>query len=393
MKKRYTVNKQGGPLLRLATISILMTMACTMQPGDGTVDPQRRQEQDHRNGAHHQHLPGNNTLTVDDSVTGTMGPVNERVIAAIPTIRAEKGTRIFSEVVTGSVTYDTRKQASLASRVSGRIEKLNISYNYQPVKKGQLILEIYSPDLVAAQRELLLLSQGTAQENADPQMLQRARKKLALYGMRESQVNQVLRSGQIAYRVPVYSNRNGYVLENSTNPAPGSQLLLRVGEYVSTGQSLFTLYSGEDMVAEFAFTPAIAASLQKGQKLLFHKTDAPGTTYTGTIGLIQPVFREGTNFTRARVYLQEKGFRAGELLTAVLPISYKGWWLPQQAVADLGRNTVVFKKENGGFVPKTVKATIRIEKRVLIEEDLRDWEIASNAAYLVDSESFIKTGD
>src|SRR5690606_28571013 len=142
-----------------------------------------------------------------------LAPVNERVIATLPTISAEEGTRIFSEVVAGAVTYDTRKQASLASRVAGRIERLNISYNYQPVKKGQLIMEVYAPDLVAAQRELLLVAQG----KADPEMLQRASQKLRLLGMQESQIDQVLRSGKIAYRVPVYSSRSGYILEKSTN--------------------------------------------------------------------------------------------------------------------------------------------------------------------------------
>lgn len=391
MKKKYTVNRTGGLLLVLLAV-IVMAPGCT-QRDNRTADPlaqaqqtdsSNRQELDD-SGTHRRHSSGSSTVA-DGSVTNRLAPVNERVIATLPTIRAEEGTRIFSEVVTGSVTYDTRKQASLASRVAGRIERLNIGYNYQPVKKGQLIMEVYAPDLVAAQRELLLVAQG----KADPKMLQRARQKLTLLGMQASQIDQVLRSGQIAYRVPVYSSRSGYILEKSTNSEPGAPLILRVGDYVSAGQPLFTIYGSEDMVAEFAFPVTMATTLQTGQKLVFHKTDHPGTTYTGAIGLIQPVFRDGTNFTLARVYVHQKGFRAGELLTAVLPVSRKGWWLPQRAMVELGQSAVIFKKENGDFVPRTVTASAKMENMVLIEENLHGWEIASNAAYLVDSESFIK---
>ncbi len=372
MKKRYTVSNQAGILLFVSAFGVMAACAPQSDKNAAGIDGSQ----------------STLTLVIDSELTKALKPVNERVITSIPTIRAEEGTRIFSAVADGTVTYDSRKQVNLGSRVSGRIEKLNIQYNYQPVQKGQLIMEVYAPDLVAAQRELLLLSR----ESADAKMLQKARQKLALYGMPESRINQVLRSGEIAYRFPVYSSRSGYILERSPDATPGAQLLLRVGEYVTTGQSLFTIYSSEDMVAEFAFTPTLAATLQKGQKLLFHRTDAPETTYTANIGLIQPVFRDGTNFTLARVYLEKNGFRAGELLTAVLPVSRKGWWLPQSAVIDLGSRSVLFKKENGAFVAKTVKIAARMENMALIEEDLGDWEIASNAAYLVDSESFIKPG-
>lgn len=358
----------------------------------GVSDPLEQDHQEHRHqpaknaaGSNGQHRLA--ALVIDSSLAKALRPVNEQVIASLSTIRAEKGTRIFSETIEGAVTYDTRNQASLSSRVSGRIEKLNIQYNYQPVQKGQPVMEIYSPDLVAAQRDLLLLSKDTR----DAEMFQRAKQKLLLLGMRDPQIDQLLRSGEVMYRVPVYSTRTGYILERSGSTSPASQLMIRIGEYVTAGQPLFTIYGNETMIAEFAFDPALATTLQKGQKLIFHKTGEPGTTYTSHIGLVQPVFRDGINFTLARIYLTGKDIRAGELLTAVIPVSRSGWWLPERAIVDLGSNAVVFKKENGVFVPKRVKAIAKIDNMALIEEDLENWEVASNAAYLVDSESFIKS--
>ncbi|HEY1112817.1 MAG TPA: efflux RND transporter periplasmic adaptor subunit, partial [Chitinophagaceae bacterium] len=354
-------------------------------------------------------------------------PVNEQVVANTPTISPESGTRIFSMEVQGSITYDTRRQTSIASRVSGRIERLLIKYNYQPVRQGQLIMEIYSPDLAAAQRELLFIYRN----DPNSQLLQKARQRLLLLGMQEAQIRQVLNTGNVLYRVPVYSNVSGYILEKGApNPAPAitpstnttsaggdgmggmgagnssgnpsttmnagdapattSPVLLREGQYVGAGQSLFTVYKSNSLVAEFAFDPSLASEIKRGQKLVFHKTADPTTIYTGTIGLIQPTFRAGSNFTVARVYLSDSRFQVGQMVTANIPILSRGWWVPESAVLALGSRSVVFKKEGPVFVPRAVQEKQRANGLVLIEEGVTGWEIAENAAFLVDSESFIK---
>lgn len=365
---------------------------------------------------------------VDSNLTNLLKPVNEQIIASISTIKPEGGTRIFSMQVQGAITYDTKRQTSIASRVSGRIERLLIKYNYQPIRKGQLIMEIYSPDLAAAQRELLYIYQTDRNDN----MLQRAKQKLQLLGMQPTQIQQVLRTKKVIYRVPVYSNTSGYILEKSVSgtasssasmPAAASALsggdgmggmgsgsisssaslatratattnnspvLVREGQYVNAGETIFTIYNNTSLVAEFAFTPSLAAQIKRGQKLVFHKTADPETVYTGTIGLIQPTFRAGSNFTLARVYLQDSRFQIGQLVTANIPILNRGWWVPQNAVLVLGNISVVFKKENDVFVPKPVETKITANGMVLIADSVRNWDIASNASYLVDSESFVR---
>lgn len=371
---------------------------------------------------------------VDSSLTPLLKPVNQQVVASTPTITAESGTRIFSREVQGSITYDTRRQTSLASRVSGRIERLYIKYNYQPVRKGQLIMEIYSPELAAAQQELLYLSR--VDQNSS--LLQKAKQRLMLLGMGEGQIRQVIRSGKALYRVPVYSGASGYILERSaaqtatpaqsavsgtsadaggsmggmgaggssmgpsgsssastTNasgmPAENSPVMIREGQYVAAGQSIFTIYNNNSLVAEFAFEPSLAAQIKRGQKLVFRPTAEPQTVYTGTIGLVQPTFRAGSNFTIARVYLNDQRFTIGQLLTANIPIVARGWWVPKSAVVQLGTTSVVFKKEGTVFQPKNVETGATQEGLVQITDNIGGWEIAQNAAYLVDSESFIRT--
>ena len=441
MKKNYIVN-----LLLFLLLTALIGVGCGNKEGkDDAVGHQHDKPQQYTCPMHPEVVkdaPGKCPIcgmdlvpkqaathgaAVDSNLVDLLKPVNEQVVAAIPTIQPESGTRIHSIEVQGSITYDTRRSSSIASRVSGRIERLLIKYNYQPVKKGQMIMEIYSPDLAAAQRELIFISQRTG----DADLLQKAKQRLLLLGMQQGQIQQVLKTGNILYRVPVYSPVSGYILERSVAAAPAtsvsttsdagsdgmgsmgggmsggsaalpggqtsaatsvqtSPVLLREGQYVNAGQSLFSIYSNTALVAEFSLDPTLAAQVKRGQKLVFRKNADPQEVYTGTIGLIQPTFRAGSNFTTARVYLNDSRFQIGQLITANIPVVNRGWWLPESAVLQLGSQSIVFKKEGDVFVPKAVPAGIRVKGMVQIEDSVGQWTVARSAAYLVDSESFIK---
>lgn len=365
------------------------------------------------------HVPGTET-TIDSGLAHLLKPVNQQVVSTISSIRPENTSKILTSKVQGTITYDTRSQVSVSSRVGGRIERLLIKYNYQPVRKGQLIMEIYSPDLAAAQRELLMISQTDKGSG----MLQRAKQRLSLLGMQNEQINSILKSGKIFYRIPVYSNATGYILEKSvsenplnsigagsllsssagdemgmggqtSSPSAGtsgatSPVLLREGQYVQAGQMLFTIYNQNNLIADFALPPSLAARIKKGQKLLFYRSAEPATIYTGSIGLIQPTLSAGSDFVTGRVYLKDKSLEIGQLVTADISILSCGWWLPQKTVLSLGDKSVVFKKEEEIFIPVEIKTIMMAEGWVLIDGDIGNWEVASNAAFLVDSESFIK---
>lgn len=372
--------------------------------------------------AAHAQPEGHQEMAMDSSIITLTRAVNTQVVSEIPAITATTGMRIVNMEVNGVVTYDTRRETSIASKVGGRIERLLIRYNYQPVQKGQLIMEIYSPDLAAAQRELLMV----ARDNAD--MLQRAKQRLSLLGMQQSHITQVLQTGKVLYRIPVYSNSQGYILEKgATATAPAipasssataggdgmssmggsssssavtsapaapanSPVMLREGQYVSAGQSLFTIYQASELVAEFSFPPQLANKVKPAQQLLFYPTHNRNEMRPGTIGLIEPVFKNGQNFMTARVYLRNDDLQVGQLLTGQLPIVLTtGWWLPKQAVWRSGNKSIVFKKEKEVYLPIAVNTGTEADGMVQVTTDLSNWQVAANASYLVDSESFIRT--
>ncbi len=361
---------------------------------------------------------------IDSNIAHLVRPVNEQVVSTIPVLVPAKTKRLFTVSVQGVVTYDTRQTTSLASRVGGRIEKLYITYNYQPVQKGQLIMKIYSPELMAAQRELILLTRT----NAEDGLLQSAKQRLYLLGLNEAIVKEIIQTGNPMYSIPVYANATGYILEKQAGAAvtaPASQpqaasagggdqmnamgggapaasagttaapvntaLTLREGQYVTAGQLIFTIYNNQALVAEFAFNPSLAATVSMGKQLLYYRSSDHKTTYLGNVGLIRPVFSTGQNFTLARVYQVAKELKVGQQLTAEMAISSgTHYWLPQEAVLDLGNHkTILFRKEGKLFTPVPVKTGIKADGYIEILDEIGRWQVASNAYYLVDSEGFI----
>jgi membrane fusion protein, copper/silver efflux system len=359
-------------------------------------------------------------VVADTGISSSVKRISARITSSIPTISAESGTRIFSVEINGAINYDTRKQSTLSSRVSGRIEKLNLKYNFQPVKKGSVIMEIYSPDLAEAEREFLYVL-----ETADDVMINKARQRLELLGMRASDITNLIYEKQILYRIPVYADHAGYIIEKSliannslgsspvqtkskdgmgemdggaeqspvTIKAPSNDatpILLREGQYVSAGQPLFTIYHSNGVVAEFALDQQIASHIKRSQKLLLYNSDSRNEMHTATIGLIEPVFRNAQYFSIARVYLDQQKFHVGQLVRANIPVVVSGgWWLPKKSVMQMGTRSIVFKKEKDEFKPVEVQTGAHMKEMIQVLNDIHDWQIASNAYYLVDSESFI----
>ncbi len=122
--------------------------------------------------------------------------------------------------------------------------------------------------------------------------------------------------------------------------------MLREGQYVSTGQNLFTIYKSGRMIAEFALPADIAAAVKPGSRVLIGQGDQLNFV---TVDLLEPLFANGEKFNRARVYLN-KQLPAGQLLTAYIPVYFKeSWWVPASAIVKLGRDNVIFRREGNTY--------------------------------------------
>ncbi|MEZ0612289.1 efflux RND transporter periplasmic adaptor subunit, partial [Fibrella sp. WM1] len=117
------------------------------------------------------------SVAVDADLNALLKPTNALVVANVATVQPERRTEWVTLTANGIVTYDTRRLYTIPARYGGRIEKLYVRYAYQPIRKGQKLLELYSPDLVTAQRELLYLLEA---DRTNTPLIASARQKLRL---------------------------------------------------------------------------------------------------------------------------------------------------------------------------------------------------------------------
>ena len=135
-------------------------------------------------------------------------PTNEFVISKIPVTTIQKREEQIEMEALGNIAYDTREVGSISSRVAGRIEKLYVRFRYQKITNGQRILDIYSPELMTAQQNLLFLLKNDPNNIA---FIQAAKERLLLIGMSSQQLQQVIKNGQPSLTIAVYSNYSGHI--------------------------------------------------------------------------------------------------------------------------------------------------------------------------------------
>lgn len=367
--------------------------------------------------------------TRQDSLAYIVKPTQELVLSDIKTVKPSVGKRFGESTFQGIINYNTNNWNAISSRISGRIERLYVKYNNQAVFRGQKLLDIYSPDLAAAQQELLFL-----QRNQEMALLNQARTKLKLLGMSEGQINRVLKTGRVDHVVSIYSPYSGYLAEegggssqslsvatsaaasggggdgmggmgvSSASVPPKSvpmppvagnaPLVIREGQYVTAGQKLFSLINPTSVWAEFYASPDELKELKRGTRVVISAADSPRQEIQATVSLVQPYYNESSNFSlvRATVKNAEEQWRVGQLIRVRKENGgISGTWLPRTAVLQLGNRSVAFIKKEGGFVPVDLRMASLLGDWVNIGNSIpANSEVAVNAWFLVDTESFIK---
>ncbi len=333
-------------------------------------------------------------------------PTNEFVISSIPITTLKQSGQPMEIEALGTVAYDTRQIGSISSRVAGRIEKLYVRYRYQKISKGQRILDIYSPELLTAQQNLLFLLKNDASNKT---MIDAARQKLRLLGMSAQQLQKIENTGKADYTVSVFSNYSGHLydagsssgMNNTSAAATGmaavpltQQLSIKEGMYVEKGQSIFNVYNLGKTWALLNIFAGEAAMIKKGQPVKIVSETSPDKSFSGEIDFIEPFYRESSRTLTARVYFDNAKLKIpiGSQVRAVITGNrMQAAWLPREAVISLGMNKVVFKKIKNGFAPQKVNTGAEINNQIQITGGLEYTDsVAVNAQYLTDSESFIK---
>lgn len=352
-----------------------------------------------------------------DSTTLVPAP-NEQVLSRVQLVRPASTASAAPLTAPGVIGYDPRRLENVAARFGGRIERLYVRYQFQPVRAGQKLYDIYSPELVTEQQNLLFLL--SAHDPDDQALLTASREKLRLLGLSAAQVQAVERRGRPQLSLSVYSPVSGYVREAASAPAPAAEsgmsagppppaapggtvleqaapLAVREGQYVEPGQGVFQVVNTDQVWARVQVYARDVAAVRPGQPVEIILNDQPqAPPLRAKVALLEPVLVGDDATVTARVYLpnHQGQLKIGQLVTArITAPAPAGLWVPATAVVELGTRQVVFRRQAGSprllAVPVATGPRRGTQVQVLQGLGPQD-QIAENGQYLIDSESFIK---
>jgi Cu(I)/Ag(I) efflux system membrane fusion protein len=343
------------------------------------------------------------TSVVNIPLETLLKPTDEFVVASLPVTTPQLRNINIPVNAYGTIEYDTRTATTISARISGRIEKMYVHYRYQPIEKGQKIMDIYSPEILTAEQNLLFLLQNDADNTS---FIEAAKEKLLLLGMSVGQLEQVIKSGKPLYSVSIYSNSSGHVHEAgmehdgepsaNMNSAPtvSQELSLKEGMYIQKGQTLLMLMDHHKVWAALQIFTSDQSLVKMGDSVrIIPETDS-SAIITGKIDFIEPFYRTNSKTLTARVYFHNHSMLpVGSQVTAnIFTVPHNALWLPSSAILSLGMNEVAFKKSSGGFIAHKIITGIRSDNLVQVVSGISEKDtVAMNAQYFIDSESLIKS--
>jgi membrane fusion protein, copper/silver efflux system len=298
-------------------------------------------------------------------------------------------------VVPGRVDDAETQLSTISARVAGRIDKLYLDFTGQPVRRGQAVASIYSPDVLAAAQEYRLalesrksLSQANAEARAQADDLVAAsRKKLELWGLTPAQIDE-LAAGGSAVHLTTFSPASGVVKERKVTQ----------GQYVSEGEALFTV---SDLSRVWVLADVYQADLEriKNGALAEITTDAlPGVRLRGRVSFLDPSVRADTRTSAARIEVAnpELRLRPGMYVRARLLTAQAAPVLavPRTAVLDTGTQKLVYvAKGNGEFEAREVQLGESYDGYYPVISGLEDGEqVVTRGAFMIDSQTRITGG-
>ncbi|HET7583494.1 MAG TPA: efflux RND transporter periplasmic adaptor subunit [Gemmatimonadaceae bacterium] len=291
----------------------------------------------------------------------------------------------------GAVTVDETKLADVTPRFGGYVERLYVDATGQRVRQGQPLMDIYSPELVAAEQELLVagkLQQSIGESSvpgvpaASTDLVAAAKRRFALWDISEAQVDEILRSGKVRRTLTLYAPASGIVLEKHVVE----------GQAIQPGEMLYRIANLSDVWIDVALREQDAGAVRVGSHAAVELASYPGRPVDGRVAYVYPTLDQAARTVRARVEVpnSDERLKPGMYATVTLTTSARrALTVPTSAVLNTGERTLVFMDMGGGRLMPMDLVTGRMSgayTEVLsgLEPGQR---VVTSAQYLLDSES------
>lgn len=299
----------------------------------------------------------------------------------------------------GIVSVDETTNFSINTKFGGWIERLYLDYKGKTVRKGALVAQIYSPDMVAAQEEYLSFLKQSRAEHFDNgadgygkmfavdtrSLVQSARQRLKYWDLTEGQIRRLERTGIVQRTVPVYSPASGYVLTKNVT----------AGMKVEPGMEMLSLAGTDHLWIIADVYQEELKNIKIGSTARVTLTGVPDTEFNLKADFIYPEMSARTRTLKVRFLVNnKKDILKPSMYTEInLNVkSGKALSVPEDAVIDDGKRKVVYVSLGGGkFEPREIITGVKFNGNYQVRAGLKNGDIVARGAnFMLDSEAQLK---
>ena len=318
-----------------------------------------------------------NSIKISPAVENNLGVktskvTRERLIMPVETI--------------GTVQFDESSIAHIHSRVEGWIETLNVASSGSPVKKGQILFELYSPTLVNAQEEYL-----AALRSGNRNLIKASKSRLISLGLSEAQTKRLERRRKVDQRISFLADRDGVVID----------LNVRQGMHIKPSVEVLSIGSLDSVWIIGEVFERQAYLVEQGQIVEIELSAMPGKTWEGSVNYIYPQLDPKTRTLSVRVRVNNADHALKPNMLANLRVlnatQEETLSIPRQALIKAGNHARVVKAlGNGRYQSVLVQVGLEGEgndnsqDKVQILKGLAEGDlVVTSSQFLIDSESNI----
>ncbi len=312
-------------------------------------------------------------VKIDPTIVNNLG---------VRTAHAERGTLSRQIDTVGYVQFDEDTLHHVHTRVDGWIEKLATTATGDPVEKGQLLFELYSPTLVNAQQEFL-----AALRSNNTVLKQASRERLTALGVTDSEIARLEKERTVRQRIRVYAEADGVI----------AHLGVREGIFITPANEVMSIAELDKVWVLAEVFERQAAWVRPGQMAMVELDYLPGKMWHGTVDYVYPELDPKTRTLTVRIrfdnedeMLRPNMFARVTILGEEMgPVVH----VPREAVIRGGTlDRVVVDLGDGRFESRPVKLGIESGDRVAIRSGLNVGEtVVTSSQFLIDSESNIES--
>jgi membrane fusion protein, copper/silver efflux system len=316
-------------------------------------------------------------------------------------VRSEPVTRTdipFTIRTVGTLAYDDRQVSLITTKVEGWIETVRVNYVGEPVRKGEVLFEIYSPQLVTTEQEYLEAIAYANRMAASPYpdaaarakaLVASARQRLQYWDISDAQIDELARSGRVQRTLSVVSPVNGLVVEKMDQALGGMR--------ATPGMRLYKIVDLSTIWVDAQVFEDQVPWLKIGQRATIELPYEPGRRYTGVVRYLHPSVDQKTRTMIASIELPNPGGRLRADMYATVTISVPSarnvLVVPDDAVIHSGeRDIVVLDLGRGLFQARDVTLGVNGAGLWQVLGGLAAGDrVVVSAQFLIDSESNLKT--